>query len=69
MSFCVTGDIFAFNTQCPSPVQRMAKENGIKIWHSNVIYRLFEGLKKEIEKKLPFTEVEEITGTLNLEYM
>lgn len=53
--------IYAFNIRTPTK-----KPTGISIREFNVIYRLFEDVKEEINKKLPEVEVEEVIGSANV---
>lgn len=53
--------IYAFNIQTP-----LKKPAGVSIREFNVIYRLFEDVKDEINKKLPEVEVDEIVGSANV---
>jgi len=45
------GAIFAFNSVVPSDIEEYAKQQDIKIFSSNVIYKIFEEYKKWVEEK------------------
>lgn len=52
----------------PQDVRMKAKEKNIEIRLFNIIYRLVENLKAEIEAKLPMTEKEEIIGRVEISH-
>ncbi|XP_066586310.1 translation initiation factor IF-2, mitochondrial [Prorops nasuta] len=54
--------IYCFNTIAPKKLQDEAKKQGIPIRFMNVIYKLVDSVKEEINKKLPKTTVDEIIG-------
>lgn len=54
--------IYGFNVQCPERFKKLADEHGIAIKHHNVIYKLIDDVKEEINSRLPSLEVEEIVG-------
>ncbi|XP_063221675.1 translation initiation factor IF-2, mitochondrial [Bacillus rossius redtenbacheri] len=54
--------IYAFNTQIPDKIKSLAKRKGVTIKPHNVIYRLFEDVKKEINSRLPLKPVEDVLG-------
>ena len=56
--------IFAFNVQIPQEAEMLAKDCGIKIFSSNIIYRLIEGYdewKKDEKKRAEDKLLEEVT--------
>ncbi|KAK9701165.1 Elongation factor Tu GTP binding domain [Popillia japonica] len=54
--------IYAFNVKCPERFEALAAENDVTIKHHNVIYKLVDDIKREINARLPTMEVEEIIG-------
>ncbi|KAJ6638505.1 Translation initiation factor IF-2, mitochondrial [Pseudolycoriella hygida] len=55
------GIIYAFSTKSPAVIPK-----GVIIREFNIIYRLIDDLKNEINAKLPQTEVEEVLGEANV---
>lgn len=53
--------IYAFNINIPKKIPA-----GVEIRQFNVIYRLFENVQQEINKRLPEVEVEEVVGSANV---
>jgi len=66
------GVVFAFNTKILEDAQQLAKDKEIKIFHSNVIYKLLEDydewvkIEKEKEKKI---KVKEVTTPVKLKIL
>jgi translation initiation factor IF-2 len=59
--------VYAFNTGVAQPnVRQLAKLQKVQIKDYNIIYRLFDDLRSEMEKLLPPTEAEEIIGEANV---
>jgi len=59
--------VYAFNTGVAQPnVRQLAKSHKVQIKEYNIIYRLFDDLRSEMEKLLPPTEAEEIIGEANV---
>ncbi|KAK4883762.1 hypothetical protein RN001_000033 [Aquatica leii] len=56
------GVIYAFNVACPNNLQKRAESEGLPIKHHNVIYKLIDTIKQDINELLPPREVEEILG-------
>lgn len=56
------GVIYAFNVTCPERVKDIAKEANVSVKHHNVIYRLVDDVKSEINSRLPEKEVEDVVG-------
>lgn len=54
--------VYAFNVECPPKVEQIAVSKSVPIKFHNVIYKLVDDLKSEINLKLPQTEVEQILG-------
>ena len=57
-----TAIIYCFNTDIPKKLSNIATKQGIQVRHHNVIYKLIDDLKEEINKKLPPLEVEDTIG-------
>ena len=56
--------IFAFNVKIPQEIQKLAKDNKVEIFHSNIIYSLIEDYKKwvrEAKKRAEEELLENIT--------
>lgn len=53
--------IYAFDVKLPKKVP-----GGVKIKEFNIIYRLIDDLKEEINRKLPTIDVEEVIGEANV---
>lgn len=56
------GVIYAFNTNCAPLVDAELEKTGVPLKHHNVIYKLIDDVKEEINKRLPPKEVEEVLG-------
>lgn len=54
--------IYAFNTNCAASVEDEVDKKGVPLKQYNVIYKLVDDVKEEINKRLPSKEVEEILG-------
>lgn len=54
--------IYSFNTNVLKDAEDKARSSSVTIKKHNVIYKLIDDLKEEIEKKLPSIEVEENLG-------
>lgn len=54
--------IYAFNVDCPNNVKVLAESSNVTVKHFNVIYKLIDDIKDEINSRLPMKEVEEIVG-------
>ncbi|GJQ66409.1 hypothetical protein Trydic_g4424 [Trypoxylus dichotomus] len=54
--------IYAFNVKCPERPGRLMEEYGLTVKHHNVIYKLVDDIKEEINARLPSVEVEEVIG-------
>lgn len=57
--------IYTFNVGALKESIDKAKVKNISIKRHNIIYRLIEDLKQEIEKKIPPVDVEEVLGRLS----
>lgn len=59
--------IYAFNIGVVQPnLRQVAKSHKVQIKEHNIIYRLFDDLRAEMEKLLPPVEVEEVIGEANV---
>ncbi|XP_044264205.1 translation initiation factor IF-2, mitochondrial [Tribolium madens] len=56
------GIIYAFNTNCPKNIQELAENSGVNIKFHNVIYKLVDDVKAEINDRLPQKEQDEVLG-------
>lgn len=56
------GIIYTFNVNCSKQLQDQAKNLGVSIKLHNVIYKLIDDVKEELNKRLPPKEVEEELG-------
>ncbi|XP_001600208.1 translation initiation factor IF-2, mitochondrial [Nasonia vitripennis] len=54
--------VYCFNTKVPKNLSQLINTEGIKVRYHNVIYRLIDDLKLEINNKLPLVTVEEEIG-------
>lgn len=54
--------VYAFNVECPNDVKSLAESSNVSIKHFNVIYKLIDDIKDEINSRLPAKEVEEKVG-------
>ncbi|CAH0551761.1 unnamed protein product [Brassicogethes aeneus] len=54
--------IYAFNVELPANLKTMAEDLKVDIRHFNVIYKLIDDVRNEINGRLPTKEVEEILG-------
>ncbi|OXU17644.1 hypothetical protein TSAR_000745 [Trichomalopsis sarcophagae] len=55
--------VYCFNTKVPKNLSQLINTEGIKVRYHNVIYRLIDDLKLEINNKLPLVTVEEEIGS------
>ncbi|XP_059138650.1 translation initiation factor IF-2, mitochondrial-like [Physella acuta] len=62
MAASFEGEIYAFNVTVPDKVASLAKSKNVPVKKFNIIYRLFEDLVVELNKKLPKIEEETVTG-------
>lgn len=54
--------IYPFNVVVTKDLQQEANEKKISIRPYNVIYKLIDDIKKEINKRLPLIDAEEVIG-------
>lgn len=54
--------IYAFNLTIPMHIQEMAEKSEVSIKQFNVIYKLVDDVKEELNVRIPPIEVEEVTG-------
>ena len=62
LRFLLAGVIYAFNVKCPPNVNDNARAKNVPIKHFNVIYKLMDDLRDEIQARLPPIQKEEIIG-------
>lgn len=55
--------IYAFNVSIPQNLKPLVEENNIPVKHHNVIYKLIEDFKDDINSRLPKKEVEMVHGS------
>lgn len=58
--------IYGFNIECHAKVEEIANSKNVPIKMHNVIYKLVDDMKDEINNKLPQKEVEEVMGEANV---
>lgn len=58
--------VYTFNTECSPQMAVEAKKKNISIKRHNIIYKLIDDLKEEINKRIPITKTEEIVGEANI---
>jgi len=58
--------VYAFNTKIKAAVRQLAESSNVRIKEHNIIYRLIDDMKEEINKQLPKTEGEEVIGEANV---
>ncbi|XP_015588202.1 translation initiation factor IF-2, mitochondrial isoform X2 [Cephus cinctus] len=58
--------IYNFNVNAPKTIEDLARKCGVQIRPHNVIYKLVDDLKTEINNKLPMTTAEELLGEANV---
>lgn len=58
--------IYGFNIECSPKIDQIAQTKSISIKMHNVIYKLVDDLKTEINAKLPTKHVEETVGEANV---
>jgi len=56
------GEVIAFNVDLPVKIANRAKDEGVTIYQSNIIYRLFDHLKEELNARLPKLYVDDVKG-------
>ncbi|KAJ8976862.1 hypothetical protein NQ317_014257 [Molorchus minor] len=56
------GIIYAFNVDVPPNLNEVLKNSKVEVRHHNVIYKLIDDVREEINNKLPAKEVEEVLG-------
>ena len=56
------GIIYAFNTNLADKVFEYAASNNVEIRHHNIIYKLYDDLKEELNERIPMSQEEEILG-------
>jgi len=63
--FCfILAIVYAFNVGSLKDAEENAKQNGITIKQHNVIYKLVDDIKEEMNNCLPPVEVEDVQGNL-----
>nr|XP_021393365.1 translation initiation factor IF-2, mitochondrial isoform X2 [Lonchura striata domestica] len=62
LSLIVKGVIFGFSVKANESIKKLADKKGIKIKLHNIIYKLIEDLKDELNSRLPPTVVETTIG-------
>ncbi|CAL1537323.1 unnamed protein product [Lymnaea stagnalis] len=62
MAAAFGAEIFAFNVGVLEKASVLAKSKGVKIKKHNIIYRLFEDLISELNKRLPKIQEDVVTG-------
>ncbi|CAL8111432.1 unnamed protein product [Orchesella dallaii] len=58
--------VYGFNVAIPEKLKPLCKELKVDYLLTNIIYRMVEAMVKDIEKKLPQKDVEEIVGEANV---
>lgn len=48
--------------ECPNQIKQQATENSVPVKHYNVIYKLIDALKEDINERLPPKQVEDVVG-------
>nr|CAD7456769.1 unnamed protein product [Timema tahoe] len=66
ISVIVKAIIYTFNVKIPDKLEALAKSKRVVIKQHNIIYRLVDDLKTEINSRLPLKPVEEILGEANV---
>ena len=56
------GIIYAFNVKAPEAVRRLAEAKKVTIRNHNIIYKLYDDLKVELNNRIPITTEMEIIG-------
>lgn len=59
-------NIYGFNVSIPEKLKVLCKSSKVDYVLTNIIYRLVEAMKKDIETKLPPNEKEETVGEANV---
>lgn len=54
--------IYAFNVTCPTAIKEKAEGARVEIREHNVIYKLIDEVRADINARLPAKEVEEVVG-------
>jgi hypothetical protein len=58
----VTGIIVAFSVSVPKPVQAVAKQSGVEIYSSAIIYQVIDEVRRRVTDLLPQEYEKKITG-------
>jgi len=58
--------IYGFNVAIPEKLKPLCKELKVDYLLTNIIYRMVEAMVKDIEKRLPPKDVEEVVGEANV---
>lgn len=66
MAKTFNGVIYAFNVECPEKIKKLAEDLEVVIKSHNIIYKLVDDIKAEINSRLPTKEVETILGEANV---
>lgn len=67
--FHLSGVIFGFSVKANDSIKKLADKKGIKIKLHNIIYKLIEDLKDELNSRLPPTVVETTIGEFSLTFL
>ena len=60
------GVIYAFNTPVSDAVRKKAEEIGVAIKEHNIIYKLVDDLKEELNEHMPMKDVEHVIGKASI---
>jgi len=58
--------VYAFNVEVPPNIAKMAAEKGIKIYKHNVIYKLIDDLKEQLQRRVLPVKHHEVIGQYDL---
>lgn len=62
MAEAFKGLVYAFNVDCLFSVRALLKEKNMKIKNHNVIYKMIDDIKEEINNRIPSAQKEEELG-------
>ncbi|XP_014674970.1 PREDICTED: translation initiation factor IF-2, mitochondrial-like isoform X2 [Priapulus caudatus] len=58
----IRGVVYAFNVKSPDSIYALARQKNVLIKNYNVIYKLIDDLREQLNSRLPLTDEEEILG-------
>lgn len=62
MAEAFKGVIYAFNVDCPKNIKQLIKQKNVILKEHNIIYKMVEDIKNELNIRIPITQEEQLVG-------